>query len=227
MSIAMMSLAWKVEGLSPTQKLVLLKLTDNANDEGVSWPSIPNMCKQCCLSDRSIQRAIQDLEKLQLLTTEKRNGHSTVYKINNAKLIHTSRQNVTPDNLSPPIQCHLPPDTVSPHPRQAVTTPPTQCHPEPLTNHQGTTKRTVVAKPKPVDNPKKVGRFFLDSGGGGWRFDPTDETHEELISIARGWDRQNLYEKYREFSKGREKPNHPQAAFLGWAKKYTAKGKRP
>jgi hypothetical protein len=44
--------------------------------------------------------------------------------------------------------------------------------------------------------------------------------------IAPGWDRQWLLMRYQESTKGKPSPANIDAAFLGWAKKFT-KGKRP
>ena len=82
-------------------------------------------------------------------------------------------------------------------------------------------------KPIPVLTAAKGGSGSLEMDEGRkWFFEPSDETYERLRSVAPGWDRQYLLNTYRDFSKGREKPNVPDAAFLGWAKKFT-KGKPP
>lgn len=45
-------------------------------------------------------------------------------------------------------------------------------------------------------------------------------------SVAPGWDKYFLAARYQEWMKGREHPKSPDAAFLGWAKRFT-KGKAP
>lgn len=40
MSIHWMSTVWKLEGLCMGEQFILLKLADNANDEGHAWPSL-------------------------------------------------------------------------------------------------------------------------------------------------------------------------------------------
>lgn len=52
------------------------------------------------------------------------------------------------------------------------------------------------------------------------------ETADKLLSIAPGWDQHSLAEKYSAWQRGKESPRNPQAAFLGWAKKFT-NGQRP
>lgn len=71
MSIRYMRWAWDLK-LSPVPKLVLLKLTDNANDSGCCFPSIVLISRQCCIGERSVQRAIAELVSLGHVKVEKR-----------------------------------------------------------------------------------------------------------------------------------------------------------
>ena len=50
MSIRLMSAAWRLGGMSPGAKLVLLALCDNASDEGVCFPSIRKIAEKCCMA---------------------------------------------------------------------------------------------------------------------------------------------------------------------------------
>lgn len=85
MSTLIMSKCWPIQ-IDPSPKAVLISLADNANDEGVCWPSIDTISMRTCLSERTVKRAIMILEKLGLLVTKRRDGRSNVYKI-------------TPDNI--------------------------------------------------------------------------------------------------------------------------------
>ena len=118
MSIKIMTAVWAVD-LPHSEKIVLLALADNANDEGACYPSVATLMQKCGMSDRSIQRSIVRLHELGHLTCHYRTGRSTVYTVH-------PRQAVTPDRLSPPTQRRGTPDTVSPP-------PPTLCHPTPDT----------------------------------------------------------------------------------------------
>lgn len=40
MSNAITRAIWKIHGISPTEKFVLISLGENANDTGVCWPSV-------------------------------------------------------------------------------------------------------------------------------------------------------------------------------------------
>ncbi|PAV02622.1 hypothetical protein CBG25_09785 [Arsenophonus sp. ENCA] len=62
---------------NPARKLVLLKLADHANDEGICWPSYESIAKQCEISKRTVIRHIAELEKQGLVQVfqRERNGH--------------------------------------------------------------------------------------------------------------------------------------------------------
>ena len=70
-----------------TKKLILLKLADNANDEGICWPSYQHIADQCELSKRTVMRHIKGLEEMGVLSVNKRRqssnqNHSNLYKLN-------------------------------------------------------------------------------------------------------------------------------------------------
>ncbi|AHY06722.1 helix-turn-helix domain-containing protein [Serratia plymuthica] len=86
MSMELMVRAMKIKVGNPLRKLVLLKLADNASDQGECWPSVPYIAEQCEISERSVQNHIQQLVKDGLVRIEKRladNGlnRSNVYRI--------------------------------------------------------------------------------------------------------------------------------------------------
>jgi len=70
MSIRMIALAFEARCESPAEKLVLLKLADNASDEGECWPTQGYMERHTELSISSIRRAIRRLESAGMLRTE-------------------------------------------------------------------------------------------------------------------------------------------------------------
>jgi DNA-binding transcriptional ArsR family regulator len=65
-------------------KLVLLKLADNANDEGVCWPSVPLIADHTELSIRTVQEHLHRLEAKGLLRIERRQ----VNGLNMANIYH-------------------------------------------------------------------------------------------------------------------------------------------
>lgn len=68
--------AFEQETGSPISKLVLVKLADNANDLGLSWPSVTRLVRQTELSERSVRDHLQKLQDLGLLRIIERRERS-------------------------------------------------------------------------------------------------------------------------------------------------------
>lgn len=85
MSTIIMSSCWPLQGLSVTQKAVLISLADQANDDGVCWPAIATIGKRCCMSPRAVRTAMDHLEAVGLLSRERRFNSSNVYVVTPAK----------------------------------------------------------------------------------------------------------------------------------------------
>lgn len=51
---------------------VYLYLYDRANADGECWPSIPTVARELKLSESTVRRAVKDLKKAELLSTEQR-----------------------------------------------------------------------------------------------------------------------------------------------------------
>ncbi len=116
MSTIVMTACWPLQGMSPAQKAVLISLADNANDDGVCWPSIATIGSRTCLSERAVRNALRWLEEAGLLKSHQRFGRSTWYTI-------------TPAAYAPGIKCPPAPD--APSPRHEV--PPTPAPDAPRT----------------------------------------------------------------------------------------------
>jgi hypothetical protein len=108
MSIKLMCMAFDAE-IPATQKLVLLALCDNANEQGQCFPSISLLERKCSLSDRAVQSSLSWLEQNGYLSRNFRIGRATIYV-------------VTPERGSPPNDVH---------PRSSFTPPPNDVHPTP------------------------------------------------------------------------------------------------
>lgn len=142
MSTVIMSACWPLQGMTATQKAVLISLADNANDEGVCWPSVSNISLRTCLSERAVQGAIKWLCSVGALATSDRTGRSTVYT-------------VTPEAYAPPQQLH--PRTKC-TPAADAGTPPQDMHPTPAdgaphprsscTQNRNRTKREPSEEPQ-------------------------------------------------------------------------------
>ena len=72
MSMRLMVQAMNCEVGNPARKLVLLKLADNANDDGVCFPSYQYIADKCEMSKRSAISHIDDLIKMGLVTKKAR-----------------------------------------------------------------------------------------------------------------------------------------------------------
>lgn len=94
--------------MGPTRKFVAISLSDQANDEGLCWPSVGSLMRRTGLSDRAIQQAIQFLESSGFMHLERREGRSTKFYL-------------TPEAYSPPNEVH--PEVDSPTPEAGSETP--------------------------------------------------------------------------------------------------------
>ncbi|HFI1998242.1 helix-turn-helix domain-containing protein [Pseudomonas aeruginosa] len=122
MSTIIMSACWPLQGLTPAQKAVLISLADNANDEGVCWPSVAKIAERTCLSERAVQQAIKVLNECKALSIEARQGRSTMFT-------------VTPAAFAPPQKVHprrkCTPAASAPTPADAAPPPPQDLRPTP------------------------------------------------------------------------------------------------
>ncbi len=74
MSMELMVKAMKTKVGNPLRKLVLIKLADNASDQGECWPSYQHIADQCEISKRSVMLHVSNLEAQGLLKKEIRKG---------------------------------------------------------------------------------------------------------------------------------------------------------
>lgn len=129
MSIKLMSAVWGMK-LNHTDKLVLLALADNANDDGICWPSIRTICKKTCLSERGVQASLQRLIQTNTLQRIIRNGRSSNFYV----------------RPPPPQDMH--PAGYAPTPAQDAPPPPQDMHPTPARH----APRTII---EPSSEPSK------------------------------------------------------------------------
>lgn len=115
-----MAACWPLQ-MPPTPKAVLVSLADNANDQGVCWPSIATISKRTCFSERAVQNAIRWLEDQGYLVADRSNGRHTRYEVNAAP---------TPAAPAPPPPQEVHPRTTctpaadAPNPRSRCVGPP-------------------------------------------------------------------------------------------------------
>ncbi|EJK7921474.1 helix-turn-helix domain-containing protein [Escherichia coli] len=70
MSMNLMAKAMNIKVGNPLRKLVLIKLADNANDNGECWPSYQHVAEQCEVSRSTVKSHIRALEEMGLLKRE-------------------------------------------------------------------------------------------------------------------------------------------------------------
>lgn len=120
MSTIIMTACWPLQGMNASQKAVLISLADNANDEGVCWPSIDYIAMRTCLSVRSVQGAIRYLQEAGILTISDRNGRSNVYTIKPENHKLDPRKSCTPAESAPPQKESKPPQNLHPTPAESA-----------------------------------------------------------------------------------------------------------
>jgi len=115
-----MSTTWMVKAFScklksAGRKLVLIKLADNANDEGVCWPSVQHIADHSEMSARTVRRHLKDLEEAGFIEIEKRRLNNFVNRSNLYRLKFGEGQEYSPDsdpssgNENPPSDTDEPP----------------------------------------------------------------------------------------------------------------------
>lgn len=73
MSIKFIDWAFRLDGLNPTKKVILIALADNADDDGKCWPSMSRLCKKTGISTKStVRKNIKELAELGYISIENR-----------------------------------------------------------------------------------------------------------------------------------------------------------
>ncbi|HCC6091922.1 helix-turn-helix domain-containing protein [Citrobacter freundii] len=96
MSMTLMARAMAIKTGNPIRKLVLIKLADNANDNGECWPSYQHIADHCECSRSAVRTHIDALIGMGVLTKENRMG------INNGKGNTSNVYYLNLDNPMPP-----------------------------------------------------------------------------------------------------------------------------
>ena len=74
-------LAWDTPIENAPLKLALLQLANNADDDGFSYYSISKMAFSCGMSERTFMRKISELEKMKVLTVNRRANRTSLYTL--------------------------------------------------------------------------------------------------------------------------------------------------
>ncbi|HAW2926354.1 TPA: helix-turn-helix domain-containing protein [Escherichia coli] len=94
MSMELMVKAMKIRVGNPLRKLVLIKLADNASDQGECWPSYQHIADQCEISKRSVMNHIAALCESGLVKKVTRKGEKG--NSSNIYLLHLDGAGVAP-----------------------------------------------------------------------------------------------------------------------------------
>ncbi|EME1735308.1 UNVERIFIED_ASMBLY: helix-turn-helix domain-containing protein [Cronobacter sakazakii] len=103
MSMNLMAKAMNIKVGNPLRKLVLIKLADNANDNGECWPSYQHIADHCECSKSAVKEHISALIKLGLMTKENRLGvNNGKGNTSNVYRLHLTSTPV-PSESTPPV----------------------------------------------------------------------------------------------------------------------------
>ena len=109
MSVHYSSAVWKWSAPDALTKLVTLKLADNANDEGLCWPSLQRIVRETGLSNASVCDRLNKLEASGVITRKpggtrpgQRGGITTRYQFHLEKLSATRTTPPDGEGGSPP-----------------------------------------------------------------------------------------------------------------------------
>ena len=182
MSTYILSACWRIDWLTPSQKLVLISLADQANDEGVCWPSVKTLGVRTCLSERAIRAALRSLEETGLLETDKRDGRSSYYTVTPA--------NGAPRQMAPPgTSCRAPRQMPPPTPANAapitINEPP-ENHQHPLAPSPAASEPAKPVQKTPAKYPD--GQLILLPCTGGMEWQLSNEDMREMRDLYPGVD---------------------------------------
>lgn len=101
MSVHVSSWAWKQKLGDPGLKLVLVKLADNADDNGYSWWRQQRLADECEISKPTVQRKLAELKKRGLIEVVERRGDDGRQLANGYRIIRPSVPQSEVGGISP------------------------------------------------------------------------------------------------------------------------------
>ncbi|EHX3625073.1 helix-turn-helix domain-containing protein [Salmonella enterica] len=149
MSMNLMAKAMSIKVGNPLRKLVLIKLADNANDNGECWPSYQHIADHCECSKSAVKEHISALIKLGLMTKENRVGvNNGKGNTSNVYRLHLTSTPVPPESTPP-----VPPKSTGGSPK-STPVPPKSTPPVPPAGTR--TSHSFEPVKEPLDNKKKL-----------------------------------------------------------------------
>lgn len=177
MSIHISSKAWKVGGLSMAEKLVLVKLSDNASDSGKAWPSISTIATECCCSRHTVMRAIERLCEMGHISAQKALGANTKYRVH--PVAQSDQSHRATSIIERPVAQSDTTGSTERHDQSLSDTGPVAQsdtnRKEPSLNHQRTIIGEDEAEQTKPNKPKARKKSTVSAG-----FDPVDENLAKL-----------------------------------------------
>ncbi|EAW5174441.1 helix-turn-helix domain-containing protein [Salmonella enterica] len=149
MSMNLMAKAMSIKVGNPLRKLVLIKLADNANDNGECWPSYQHIADHCECSKSAVKEHISALIKLGLMTKENRVGvNNGKGNTSNVYRLHLTSTPVPPESTPPvpPESTGVSPESTGVSPESTPPVPPAGT----ITSH------SFEPVKEPLDNKKKL-----------------------------------------------------------------------
>ena len=96
MSVKLMAIVWELD-LPPGEKLVLLALADQANDDGRQcWPAVETIAHRSGQGVRTVRRALASLETAGHLTRAHRDGTSSQYHVHPCQIGTPAKNDTNP-----------------------------------------------------------------------------------------------------------------------------------
>lgn len=121
MSNRILTAAWGVRGLSPTQNIILVRLADRANNEGKCYPGHESIAEDCCLSERTVRNTLPTIQTEGHLTIREEVQRTTKGKARFTYIVHPA----TPEAASAVTQASGATDTGKEALRQGKNATPT------------------------------------------------------------------------------------------------------
>lgn len=172
MSIKIMSDVWANGPEQQGELLVLLVLSDYANDDGECWPAVESIAQKARITARSVRRILRNLEENGYIQTSANRGrnHTNLYLICLEALktgqyvppdISDQNRTLTTKNRT---SATVKPDSVSPKPSRTIKEPPIRAddlfdqfwkeHPKSV--NESTSKATFLAAVKSGVDPEWI-----------------------------------------------------------------------
>ncbi|GGK61919.1 hypothetical protein Sme01_03770 [Sphaerisporangium melleum] len=164
MAIGVMQWVWTHSKAKKGSRLVLLAIADCANAEGAhAFPSNAELMRKTALSERGVQAAIADLERLGELEVERRTGKGNRYRILMTPADSAPPQNLHPAENAPRENCGGANDAGVQNPPPAESAP-TPAESAPVTINEPSEHSSPTGKSDPPAHPRTHTREDADPG---------------------------------------------------------------